>query len=80
MTNEASDRELVLTRLIGAPREMLYRAWTDLSSYEASFPVPGFTLFEQGPDRVWRPQRDFIFGAGGLPGPPEERFADHEGW
>jgi 2'-5' RNA ligase len=62
------------------PDDALYRAWTDLSSYDASFDVPGFTLFEQGPDKVWRPQRDFIFGGGGLPGPPEERFADHEGW
>jgi len=24
-----SDRELVLTRLIAAPREKLFRAWTD---------------------------------------------------
>jgi uncharacterized protein YndB with AHSA1/START domain len=29
MTNETLDRELVLTRLIDAPREKLYRAWTD---------------------------------------------------
>ena len=29
MTDENSDRELVLTRLIDAPREKLYRAWTD---------------------------------------------------
>jgi uncharacterized protein YndB with AHSA1/START domain len=28
-TNTASDRELVLTRLIDAPREKLFRAWTD---------------------------------------------------
>ena len=28
-TAPASDRELVLTRLINAPREMLYRAWTE---------------------------------------------------
>jgi uncharacterized protein YndB with AHSA1/START domain len=29
MTTPTSDRELVLTRLIDAPREKLYRAWTD---------------------------------------------------
>jgi uncharacterized protein YndB with AHSA1/START domain len=29
MTNETADRELVLTRLIDAPREKVYRAWTD---------------------------------------------------
>jgi 2'-5' RNA ligase len=63
------------------PDDALYRAWSEMSSYDASFQVPGFTLFEQGPDLVWRPQRDFMFGAGGLPGPPEERFARHDdGW
>jgi uncharacterized protein YndB with AHSA1/START domain len=29
MTTSTSDRELVLTRLIDAPREKLYRAWTE---------------------------------------------------
>jgi 2'-5' RNA ligase len=63
------------------PDEALYRAWTELSSYDAAFPVLGFTLFEQGPDQVWRPQRDFTFGGGGLPGPPEEHVARaDEGW
>ena len=63
------------------PDDALYRAWTELSSYDASFAVLGFTLFEQGPDLVWRPQRDFTFGGGGLPGPAEERFARYdEGW
>ena len=28
-TADTADRELVLTRLIDAPREKLYRAWTD---------------------------------------------------
>lgn len=63
------------------PDDALYRAWTALSAYDASFQVFGFTLFEQGPDLVWRPQRDFTFGGGGLPGPPEETFAtQYEGW
>ncbi|MCU1592028.1 MAG: Phosphoesterase [Frankiales bacterium] len=51
--------------------EMLDRAFAELSTYDARFQVWGFTLFEQGPDKVWRPQRDFPFGRGGLPGPPE---------
>jgi 2'-5' RNA ligase len=51
--------------------EMLDRAFADLAPYDARFRVWGFTLFEQGPDKVWRPQRDFPFGRGGLPGPPE---------
>ncbi len=50
---------------------MLDRAFAELSSYDARFTVWGFTLFEQGPDKVWRPQRDYPFGRGGLPGPPE---------
>jgi len=51
------------------PAEALDRAFDALAGYEASFQVRGFTLFEQGPDDTWRPQRDFVFGAGGLPGP-----------
>ncbi len=42
-----------------------------LASYDASFTVWGFTLFEQDPQGIWRPQRDFPFGAAGLPGPLE---------
>lgn len=52
-------------------QELLDEAFAALSSYDARFRVWGFTLFEQGPDRVWRPQRDFPFGRAGLPGPPE---------
>jgi 2'-5' RNA ligase len=51
------------------PADALDRAFDALADYEASFEVRGFTLFEQGPDATWRPQRDFVFGAGGLPGP-----------
>ena len=47
----------------------LDRAFASLSSYEALFEVWGFTLFEQDREGVWRPQRDFPFGHGGLPGP-----------
>ena len=37
----ASDRELVLTRLIDAPREKLYRAWTDPTLLKQWFaPLP----------------------------------------
>lgn len=51
--------------------ELLDRAFAALAGYEARFRVWGFTMFEQGPDHVWRPQRDFPFGGGGLPGPAE---------
>lgn len=48
--------------------DLLDRAFKELSGYEAEFPVWGFSLYEHGQDGVWRPQRDFSFGAG-LPGP-----------
>lgn len=51
------------------PPESLDRAFEALAGYDAMFAVRGFSLFEQGPDATWRPQRDFVFGAGGLPGP-----------
>ena len=53
------------------PAPALDRAFDELASYDARFTVWGFTLFEQGPDRVWRPQRDYPFEAGGQPGPVE---------
>ena len=50
------------------PEEALDRAFDGLARYEATFPVWGFTLFEQDREGVWRPQRDFPFGSG-RPGP-----------
>lgn len=47
----------------------LDRAFSELRHYDARFSVWGFTLFEQDRQGVWRPQRDFPFGGGGLPGP-----------
>lgn len=46
-------------------------AVTALADYEAVFMVEAFTLFEQDVAGVWRPQRDFRLGGGGLPGPEE---------
>ncbi|MFC7399991.1 SRPBCC family protein [Chelatococcus sp. GCM10030263] len=43
-TPSASDRELVLTRLINAPREKLFRAWTDPALVRQWFaPLPWTT-------------------------------------
>lgn len=48
----------------------LDRAFEALADYDAAFTVWGFTLFEQDREAgVWRPQRDFPFERGGLPGP-----------
>jgi 2'-5' RNA ligase len=51
------------------PPEALDHAIASVRHYEATFRVWGFTLFEQDLDGTWRPQRDFVFGGGGLPGP-----------
>jgi 2'-5' RNA ligase len=44
------------------PTEVLDRAFHQLACYDARFPIWGFSLYEHGDDRVWRPQRDFVFG------------------
>lgn len=62
------------------PPDALRRAVDAVRGYEACFRVWGFTLFEQDVDGTWRPQRDFVFGAGGMPGPePSPRRYD-DGW
>jgi 2'-5' RNA ligase len=62
------------------PREALRQAYVSLSSYEAAFRVMALTLFEQGLDQTWRPQRDFTFGRAGLLGPPEQLADRGDGW
>lgn len=62
------------------PPAALARAFDAMAAYQAQFEVWGFTLFERGPDEVWRPQRDFSFGGGGLPGPPEEATVRDPEW
>ena len=46
----------------------LDRAYAELAAWTATFWVWGFSLYEHGEDRVWRPQRDYVFGHA-LPGP-----------
>jgi 2'-5' RNA ligase len=50
------------------PPSVLRRAFDDMAPYDVRFQVWGFSLYEHGPDRVWRPQRDFPLGRP-LPGP-----------
>lgn len=47
------------------PEEALQRGFDELASFSATFAVPGFTLYEEGRDKVWRPQREFTFGGTG---------------
>ena len=51
-----------------------------LSGYEAHFRVWGFTLFEQGADRTWRPQRDYTFGNAAPQVLDPRRGADAPDW
>ena len=53
------------------PPATLDDAYDALAGFEARYRVWGFTLFEQDRAGVWRPQRDFPFGGGGMPGPAE---------
>lgn len=50
------------------PADVLQRAFDEMADYDVRFEVWGFSLFEHGPDGVWRPQRDFPLGLP-LPGP-----------
>jgi 2'-5' RNA ligase len=43
--------------------EAMDRAFNELASYECSFEVTAFDLFEQGDDLVWRPVSTFDFGS-----------------
>ncbi|MFI0353789.1 2'-5' RNA ligase family protein [Actinomadura sp. 9N407] len=41
------------------PEEVMDRAYKELAGYEAAFEVQGFSLYEHGPDGVWRPRSHF---------------------
>lgn len=46
----------------GVPAQELDRVFTELADYSCRFTVDGFWMYEQGPDQVWRPTREFSFG------------------
>ncbi len=52
------DREIVLTRLIDAPRELVYAAWTDPGQIQAWFGPEGFAIethaIDLRPGGMWR--------------------------
>lgn len=50
------------------PADVLQRAFDEMAGYDVRFGVWGFSLYEHGPDGVWRPQRDYPLGLP-LPGP-----------
>ncbi len=61
MTNSArdtADREIVITRVIDAPRELVFEAWTDTKHLAAWWGPTGFTTttsaFDMRPGGVWR--------------------------
>jgi 2'-5' RNA ligase len=44
------------------PPDGLDRAYTGLAGFEARFPVPAFSVFEQETGGVWVPRKDFTLG------------------
>jgi 2'-5' RNA ligase len=42
------------------PEAALDAAFDELASFEARFPVDGFTLYEHGDDSRWHPQRRYV--------------------
>ena len=57
-TSETSDRELVITRLLNAPRELVFNVWTDPKHVAQWWGPNGFTNtiheMEVKPGGVWR--------------------------
>ncbi|TDD71806.1 2'-5' RNA ligase family protein [Actinomadura darangshiensis] len=53
------------------PDDVMDQAFKELAGYSADFEAWGFSLYEHGPDGVWRPEYDFVFGAddSGVTGP-----------
>lgn len=45
------------------PDDVLDDAFDLLAGYDARYEVAAFALYEHGPDSVWRPRREFAFGA-----------------
>ena len=60
------------------PEDALQRAFDDVAGFDAEFEVWGFSLYEHGPDGLWRPQRDFPLGLG-RPGPAPEGDCPKDG-
>src|SRR5882762_8072786 len=57
-TNDTADRELVVTRLLNAPRELVFKVWTDPRHVAQWWGPNGFTNtiheMEVKPGGVWR--------------------------
>jgi uncharacterized protein YndB with AHSA1/START domain len=55
---DTADREMVITRLIAAPQELVFEAWTDPAHLAAWWGPDGFTTttsaFDMRPGGVWR--------------------------
>jgi 2'-5' RNA ligase len=51
----------------GIDEAAMDRAFEELAQYEAEWSCTGFSLYEQGPDGVWRKLRSFTFGGPTVP-------------
>jgi uncharacterized protein YndB with AHSA1/START domain len=58
MTSATADRELVLSRVFDAPRDLVFKLWTDSRHVAQWYGPPGFTVTVQEmdvrPGGVWR--------------------------
>ncbi|MFH8785845.1 2'-5' RNA ligase family protein [Streptomyces roseoverticillatus] len=48
----------------GIAEEAMDRAYAELAGFEAAWTIDAFALYEQGPDGVWRLEREYPFGEG----------------
>ena len=60
------DREIVLSRVVAAPRELVYRAWTEKDRVGEWFGPKGFTMFHAKNDL--RPGGTFLYALRGPDG------------
>jgi uncharacterized protein YndB with AHSA1/START domain len=58
MKSTSANREYVISRLVDAPRELIFRAWTELEQLSKWWGPRGFTTttkrYELAPGGVWR--------------------------
>ncbi|KRV46895.1 phosphoesterase [Wenjunlia vitaminophila] len=55
----------------GVPDDALDQAHAELARFRAAWATPGFALYQQGADGVWRQIREYRFPAPALPHQPE---------
>lgn len=77
MTHDTSDREIVITRVINAPRERVWEAWSDPEQLAQWWGPDGFTLTTESFDmRIGGEWRFVMHGPDGTDYPNFIRYAE----